>query len=97
MTKYVALAFVSSLVMQTAALADEVRSSTTEVQEGGNSSSSSYVSHDNDMGSSSTKTSSTKTIAPIGASRVTKQRTDSYSNDGTVQQKETKTETDINP
>ncbi len=95
MTKYIALSLASCFMMQVAALADEVRSSTTEIQEPGQTSTSSSVTKENDMGSSSA--SCTKTIKSAAPSRVIKKQSDSYSNNGVVQQKETKVETDLNP
>jgi hypothetical protein len=94
MTKYIALAFASFLMMQTAALADEVKSSTTEINDGQTSSSTSATS-ENGAGGSSTYVK--KTVKPIAPSRYTTKRSDSYSNDGAVEQKETQTETKVNP
>jgi hypothetical protein len=95
MMKYIALSFVSGLMMQTAVLADEVKSSTTEIQEGGRAASSSSVSTKSDLGRSQTNFTKTKVSEP--AASIESKRSDSYSNDGVVEQKETKSETNINP
>jgi hypothetical protein len=94
MMKYIALSAVSCLLIQATALADEVKSSTTEIKDA-QGYSNSKITTESDP--SCSKVRCIKTMEPAASPALSKKTTESYSNDGAVEQKEVQTETKVNP